>query len=204
MSNPENRLESKYGTAATGDQIEEQIECLTDADWMRLRKMAKANLWGTRLDDPYELINETFERLIAGGRTWNVGMEFIPWMRSAMKSVADGIRNRNSVKWETPIAELAGDSDPDTTPEFFGSEDKTPLDLALTEEARALAEAELAKIEAHFKGNQNVELVLMGIEDGMKPDEVREIGGITMTQYETARKQLRRGLDKLFPARREK
>lgn len=204
MSNPEDRLESRYGAAATVDQIEEQIERLTDADWMRLRKMAKANLWGTRLDDPDELINETFERLFAGGRTWNVGMAFIPWMRSAMKSVADGIRNRNSVKLEAPAAELVGNTDPDTAPEVFGSEDKTPLALALTEEARASAEAELAKIEAHFKGNLNVELILMGIEDGMKPIEVREIGGMTTTQYETARKQLRRGLDKLFPARREK
>lgn len=204
MSTPEDRLDSKYGAAATTDQIEEQIERLTDADWMRLRKMAKANLWGIRFDDPDELINETFERLFAGGRIWNVGMAFIPWMRSAMQSIAHGIRNRNSVKLEALAGDLAADSDPDAAPDIFGSEGKTPLALALTEEARALAEAELAKIEAHFKGNQNVELVLMGIEDGMKPEEVREIGGMTMTQYETARKQLRRGLDKLFPARREK
>jgi len=197
-------LDSKYGAAATTDQIEEQIERLTDADWMRLRKMAKANLWGIRFDDPDELINETFERLFTGGRIWNVGMAFIPWMRSAMKSIAHGIRNRNSVKLEALAGDLAADSDPGTAPDIFGSEGKTPLALALTEEARALAEVELAKIEAHFKGNQNVELVLMGIEDGMKPEEVREIGGMTMTQYETARKQLRRGLDKLFPARREK
>lgn len=199
-------MDSKYGAAATTDQIEEQIERLTDADWMRLRKMAKANLWGIRFDDPDELINETFERLFAGGRIWNVGMAFIPWMRSAMKSIAHGIRNRNSVKLEALAGDLAADSDsdPDTAPDIFGSEGKTPLALALSEEARALAEAELAKIEAHFKGNQNVELVLMGIEDGMKPEEVRDMGGMTMTQYETARKQLRRGLDKLFPARREK
>ena len=195
---------SKYGTAATLDQIEDAIERLTDADWVRLRKMAYANLWGTRLDDPEELVNETFNRLYSGSRTWNMGMAFVPWMRSAMKSVADDLRNRKAVKLETSTSNLADDRDPDTTPEVFGIDESTPLDLILTEEARALAEADLAKIEAYFKTNQNVELILMGIEDGLKPEEVREIGGLTLTQYETARTQLRRGLDKLFPTRRGK
>jgi DNA-directed RNA polymerase specialized sigma24 family protein len=197
-------LNSKYGAAAMLDQIEDAIEGLTDADWARLRKMAYANLWGTRMDDPEELINETFERLISGGRTWNMDMAFVPWMRSAMKSVADGLRNRKATKLVATATDLADDCDPDTAPEVFGSEETTPLDLVLTEEARTMAEAKLARIEAHFKGNQTIELILMGIEDGLRPEEVREIGGLTLTQYESARKQLRRGLDRLFPARREK
>lgn len=201
---PEGGLDSKYGAAATLDQIEDAIESLTDADWARLRKMANANLWGTRLDDPEELVNETFERLISGSRTWNTGMPFVPWMRSAMKSVADGLRNLKAAKLEATATDLADDCDPDATPEVFGSEKTTPLDLILTKEARAIAESDLARIEAHFKGNQTVELILMGIEDSLKPEEVREIGNLTLTQYETARKQLRRGLDRLFPMRREK
>lgn len=201
---PEGGLDRKYGAAATLDQIEDAIERLTDAEWVKLRKMAHANLWGTRLDDPEELVNETFERLISGSRTWHTGMAFVPWMRSAMKSVADGIRNLKAAKLEALATDLADDCDPDAAPEVFGFDEATPLDLILTEEARTKAEADLAKIEAHFKGNQNVELILMGIEDGLKPEEVREIGGLTLTQYESARKQLRRGRDKLFPARRER
>lgn len=197
-------MEGKYGRAATLDQIEDTIETLTDADWAKLRKMARFQLWGTRMDDPEELVNETFERLYSGSRTWNMGMAFIPWMRSAMKSVADGIRNRKAAKVETPASDLFDDSDPDTAPDVFGVDGTTPLDQLLTEEARAMAEKDLAKIEAHFKGNASVELILMGIEDGLKPDEVRTIGDLTLTQYETARKQLRRGLARLFPARREK
>lgn len=197
-------MEGKYGAAATLDQIEDAIESLTDADWSKLRKMAQFQLWGTRLDDPEELVNETLERLYSGSRTWSTGMAFVPWMRSAMKSVADGIRNRKAAKIETPAADLAADVDPDTAPDVFGADGTTPLDLLLTEEARAMAERDLAKIEAHFKGNTSVELILMGIEDGLKPDEVRAIGDLTLTQYETARKQLRRGLGRLFPARREK
>jgi len=197
-------LDSKYGAAATLDQIEDAIECLTDADWGRLRKMAKANLWGTRLDDPEELVNETFERLISGSRTWNIGMAFVPWMRGAIKSVADGLRNRRAAKLEATATDLAVDCDPDAAPDIFGSEETTPLDLILTEEARAMAESDLAKIAAHFKGDQNVEWILIGIEDDLKPEELREIAGLTLTQYETARRKLRRGLDRLFPTRREK
>lgn len=197
-------MKSKYGPAATLNQIEEQIERLTDAEWMKLRKMAQANLWGLRLDNPDEIINETLERLIKGDRVWYVGMAFIPWMRSAMKSVANGMRSRNSVKNEIPVTELAGDSASDIATEIFGSDDKSPLDIVLTEEARCLAEADLAKITAYFKGNKNVEAILLGIEDGLSPEQLREYANISITEYESARRYLRRGLDKLFPVRRQK
>jgi len=194
-------LDSKYGKEATLDQIEEQIERLTDADWMKVRKMAEGHLWGTRLGDPEDLINETLVRLIEGTRRWSPGMAFVPWLGSAMKSVADGIRNLKHVKIEALAGDMISDTDSEEVLDVFASEDRTPLDSLLTEEARKDAEATVAKIQTFFKGDEDVEWILMGIEDGLKAEDIRETSGMTLTQYESAKKRLRRGLVRQFPAR---
>lgn len=132
----ENGLDSKYGEAATQDQIEVEIEQLSDADWIRLRKMAERHLWGTRLVDPDELINETIGRLVEGTRRWPIGMKFVPWMYSAMKSVADGIRNIKSNKVEVLAGDIVDCDGSEGVLDIFGEDTRTPLDSMLTEEAR--------------------------------------------------------------------
>jgi DNA-directed RNA polymerase specialized sigma24 family protein len=198
-------LDSKYGAPATLEQIEQAIVGLSDVEWIRLRKMASGHLWGTRLRDPDDLINETIERLIAGRRTWNVGMAFVPWMDSTMKSVAHNLR---ALKRQPEVA-LAGDlvgggdDPPEEALDILGEDGETPLDALLTQEARAMAEKDLAKIEERFKDDQEVGWILMGLAEGMGASDIQAMGEMTRTQYETARKRLRREREKLFPSGRK-
>lgn len=197
-------MDSKYGAPATLEQIEHAIVGLSDTDWIRLRKIATGHLWGTRLGDPDALINETIERLITGNRTWRVGMAFVPWMDSAMRSVANNLR---TLKQETTMV-LAGDlanggDDPDEPIDIVGEDGETPLDTLLTQEARSMAENELSKIEESFKGDQEVGWILLGLEENLSASEIQAMGEMTKTQYETARKRLRRERDRLFPSRRK-
>lgn len=196
-------MNSKYGESATLDQLEAELEQLSDSDWIRLRKMAARHSWGTRLVDPDELINETIARLVGGTRRWSTGMKFVPWMDSAMKSVADGIRNLKITKAEALAGDLIDCDESDEALDVFGEDSRTPLDSMLTEEARKAATDALEKIGKHFKGDQDIEWILMGFEDGLKADEIRELGGMNQTQYETARKRMRRGIELLFPERRK-
>jgi hypothetical protein len=198
-------LDSKYGAPATLEQIEQAIVGLSDIEWIRLRKMASGHLWGTRLGDPDALINETIGKLIAGKRTWNVGMAFVPWMDSAMKSVADNLRSLKRL----PVVVLAGDlvggaeDPPEESLDILGENGETPLDALLTEEARAMAGKDLAKIEERFKDDQEVGWILMGLAEEMGASDIQAMGEMTQTQYETARKRLRRERERLFPSGRK-
>lgn len=197
-------MDSKYGDPATLDQIGQAIEDLSDADWIRLRKMASSHLWGTRLGDPDALINATLERLISGDRTWRVGMAFVPWMDSAMRSVANNLR---TLKKE-PAVVLAGDladggDDPDKPIDTFGEDGETPLESLLTQEARTMAEKDLSKIEERFRNDQEVGWILLGLAENMSAGDIQAMGEMTKTQYETARKRLRREIERLFPSGRK-
>lgn len=194
-------MDSKYGALATLEQIEQAIVGLSDIDWIKLRKMASGHLWATRLGDPDALINETIELLIAGDRKWRVGMAFVPWMNSAMRSVANNLR---TLKKEAAVA-LAGDladggeNPPDDPLDIFGEDGESALDTLLTHEARSMAEKDLAKIEEQFKDDQEVGWILLGLAEGIGASEIQTMGEMTKTQYETARKRLRRERERLFP-----
>lgn len=198
-------MDSKYGAPATLEQIEQAIVSLSDIEWLRLRKMASGHLWGTHLGDPDALINETIEKLIGGRRTWNVGMAFVPWMDSAMKSVAENLRTLKKQPEVVLAGDLVGGGDdpPDEPLDILGEGGDTPLDALLTQEARDMAEKDFAKIEERFKDDQEVGWILMGLEDGLGASEIQAMGEMTKTQYETARKRLRRERERLFPGGRK-
>lgn len=197
-------MSGHYGDPATLDQIEHAIEALSDADWMKLRKLASRRLWGTRLGDPDDLINETIGRLLRDKRHWPTGLLFIPWMDGAMKSVANGLRTLDSAKREVLAVDLLGEEESGRDPmEIFAADCETPLEAMLSEEARQEANAARAKLDALFKDDQDVGWILMGIDEGLRGEEIQKIGGMEKTQYETARRRLRRGMERLFPARRK-
>lgn len=197
-------MDRKYGASATLEQIERAIVSLSDIEWLRLRKMASGHLWGTHLGDPDALINETIERLIAGRRTWSVGMAFVPWMDSAMKSVAENLRTLKKKPGVVLAGDLVGGGDdlPEELLNVLGDGGESPLEVLLTQEVRAAAEKDFARIEERFKDDQEVGWILMGLEDGMGASEIQAIGEMTKTQYETARKRLRRERERLFPGGR--
>lgn len=193
------------GPIATLEQIEQELHAQTEADWMKLRGIASNHLWKTGIDDPDELINETIRRLIDGERNWPINIPFVPFMMNAMSSVADGIRGLKSQTAVSLASSLADPNDPfdDDPMDRFASDCPSPENILIAEEARKEASAALANIRKHFSEDEEVEWILMGIEDETKPDDVRQMSGMSLTQYETGRKRLRRGLARLFPKRRK-
>jgi len=199
-------LENKNNAASELDRVADAIEKLTTSEWNRLHKAARSFLFGTGFSDVDELVNETFCRALTGTRNWRVDVPFITFIINAMKSVADGDRKLIYKDEEVLATDLPNnDPDSDCDPlERFGNKALSPETIIATEIDRTLAEEDLKIIEKHFKNDEAVEWVLIGIEDEMSASEIIEMSGLTKTQYESARKKFLRGLDKLFPGRRPK
>ena len=184
-------MENKNNAVSEFDRVADAIEKLTKPDWNRLHKAARSFLYGTGFSEADDLVNETFCRTLNGNRNWRVDVPFVTFIINAMKSVADGDRNLIYKDEEVLITDLpnnAPDSDCDPM-ERFGNKALSPETIISTEIDRALAEEDLKIIENHFKGNEAVEWVLIGIEDEMSASEIIEMSGMTKTQYESARKK---------------
>ncbi|MDY6944552.1 MAG: hypothetical protein SXG53_02445 [Pseudomonadota bacterium] len=203
----EEELESDL---ATTDDIRQAIEMLSAEDAFRLRKAALACLPGTEYKDPHEIVNEAIVRAMRGangegGRHWPRRVPFVAFMIMTMKSLADGSRESTTQNSSDSFDVLVDGTDQEAPQKLDFS---TPCALQDSIEAEeqldrvARAKADAAAIDTYFSGDEEVAWIILCIKEGKSARITRELSGMTNTQYETARKRLRRGIEKLFPGRR--
>lgn len=198
---------------ATADEIGEAVENLTEAELGRIHRAAQYALFGTEYTDPLELLGEAVQRTLEGvgvteGRHWPKDVHFVAYIIRTMQSIADGssdsIMQSRTAHLET-MAGRDGDAEWALAQEGFSSPDvvEQALEVEETTERQARAAADAVLIEAHFADDEEIQFLIMGDKDGMKPDEIRAVSGMDQTAYDTARRRFRRGLNTLMPGRRK-
>lgn len=198
---------------ATPDEVRAAIAALSNVDRYRLHKAATCCLPGTEYQAPQELINEAVMRTMnaaAGdrGRRWPKNVPFIAFMIKTIQGIANDSQESAGQKMTDRVEALATEAvgveqvlaqaehyHPDTLTQALELEDANERE----EEAKGI----VGKIDAHFAGDEEVNWILMGLKDDLPAAEIRELSGMTQTEYETARRRFRRGLDKLFPEKRK-
>lgn len=198
---------------ATDDQIREAIEQLTKEDNYRLKMAATYCLYGTEYQDPQELINEALRRTMNAavgekGRTWKTNVPFIAFMIMTVKGIAnDSVESLQQTR--TDYIEALGT-------EYISPEDaigaaghchpdieELALEIDETDERQGLAKADVDLIERHFESDPEVSYIIMGIKDNYSPKDIKDVSGMSDTQYDTAKRRFRRGLEKLSLNRRK-
>lgn len=196
---------------ATADEVRSAIENLSDDDALRIWKAGRAFLWGTEFDDPDELLGEAMLRAIeaAGkvkGRHWPKATPFVAFVIMTMKSIADGSRESDymskTVAMEDMANEFTGDAHPmDLLGHFAPSVEEELIEAKGLAMRAARAGIDAGKIDAYFADDQEVAWLILCLKEDRKPSKARETAGLTQTEYETARRRMRRGIEQLFPNR---
>ena len=198
---------------ANAEEIGHAVESLTKAELGRIRLAAQYALFGTEYTDPLELLSEAVERTLAGvgvkeGRHWPKDVSFVAYIIRTMQSIADSssdsIIQTRTTHLET-MAGSGGDAELALAQEGFSSSDvvQQALEVEETSERQARAAADAALIEAHFADDEEIQFLIMGDKDDLKPIEIRDVSGMDQTAYDTARRRFRRGLNTLMPGRRK-
>ena len=200
--------------ATTIDDVRQAYEALSNDELYRLLKLARTFLVGTEYSDPQELVNETLVRTLRAangerGRHWPKTVPFMAFMVQTMQGLADDSLNSWYVRRTQEMEELA--TEVLTADEAIGAHGHAHPDVVTVaieageaSEQCERAAQDAARIDEHFAGDDEVGWLVMGHKDGLKAAEIRELSGMTQTQYETARRRFRRGLEKLFPGRSQK
>jgi RNA polymerase sigma-70 factor (ECF subfamily) len=192
MANSDNEPSGSHEQEwATLDEVCDAISNLSDADFLRLEGIADAFVQSHPLLEGMDLVQEAFRRLLepeAEGkrkRHWSRGTSFVTTVIGTMRSLADEYRRQHSTKKSMEAGTVddlgVGSGGPDT------------IDTAL------FAERRVEQIYQLFHDDEEIEEVLLRLHDEMTAEEIRDELGITATEYATARRRLRRGLDKKFP-----
>jgi RNA polymerase sigma-70 factor (ECF subfamily) len=176
---------------ASLDEVRDAITNLSDADFLRLERIGEALIQSHPLLEGMDLVQEAFRRLLEpeeAGKTkrhWRRGTSFVTTVVGTMRSLADEYR-RQHIRKKSMEAGTVDDLG-------VGSGGPEALDAAL------LAEHRVEQIYQLFHDDEEIEEILLRLHEEMSAEEIRDDLGMTVTEYASARRQLRRGLDKKFP-----
>ena len=181
----------------SADDLRIAFESFVAADLLRLEKAARYLGWKCRTDGD-ELLGEAVARALNGTRRCPRPLAAVTFLIGVMKSLASEIIDKRSTD---PLARRTAD-DPHTPTGHFASEpapDPNPEDaLAIKEEEASMAEL-VTELEVLFSDDEHARTILKGEMDGLSAEEIRAGSGIGELVYNTARRRIRRRIDKAYP-----
>ena len=192
---------------ASREEVDQAIEALSAEDLYRLRKAASFCLLGSDYSDPDEIVNEAICRTLGGDRHWPKSVPFIAYMIQTMKGLGSDSRNSLQQLRTKQLEALVPDGM--NVDEVLGKLDQrhpdalaNMIEVEANSERQTRAKVDADKIEAFFAEDSQVTWVILGIKDELPPADIMDMGGISQTQYDTARRRFRRGVAKIFSEKR--
>jgi DNA-directed RNA polymerase specialized sigma24 family protein len=178
------------------DEIREAIEGLSDADFGRVRLMARyfSQRSGTAEDD---LLQETFVRAL-GSRSCRAGTNIIGFLGGVMKSIAsEGPRAKKRPREkEGGGFELVFIGEFGTDGIAAAADQQSPEDAALSSLYHHRA---LERALACLDGDEELQLLAEGLFDNMRGKELESLLGTDTKGLAAAQKRLSRRLRATFP-----
>jgi len=204
---------------ASVDELVEAIAKLTPEERVRLYRSGNFLALGSEFTHGKDLLNEAVKRALIGtsgdrregerGRPWPKGVHIVAFLTECMRSIANG--SQKSFKQAVDRrAEALTTDEGDGNPELSkaqhvqASVEAELVDREDQETKQKATEDDVAAIRKLFAQGDVVHEILDGEAAGMSTEDIREALGITATEYATARKRLRRTVDKHMPGRRLK
>lgn len=199
-------LSENNGRTATREEVLHAAENLSDAEFLRLRQFGTRLIYGTVYTGE-DIVQQALVGVISMNRRWPVEIPFLVFLKNAMKSIASNDRTCLRAKSEVVAAELANEMVSDTDELLANlapiSEECGLDEQLITEEERRALLRDVDSVYAWFKDDEEVTLILMASEDGLIGAAIQEECGMSKTQYESARKRMRRGVAKMLTDRRK-
>ena len=193
---------------ATSSDVQAAIELLDLSPVHKVYRAARALMGGSEYRDPFELINEAVRRCMQAavgqqGRAWPVDVPFEAYLMQSMEGLASDSRDswyqRNHV--EVEALAIDGQSDDDVFGALRSHAPSVEASLVEAEgqqQRESEAEKAVAKIKDYFVGKPAVANLIDGKLAELTAAEIREMFDMTQTQYDSAHRAYRRGLEQLF------
>lgn len=177
---------------ATVEEVRAAIARLSDRDLLRFRQFGKALLFSEAFGlDAEGLVHEAMARALEGTRKWPRAQRFDVFLKGAMRSIADEHLEKRQARPED-LDRAHGDDE-----DGLGGTMDDRASSALTPERRVLWDRCEAELLAIFKGKKAL-AVLVGLVEGLSPDEICKMSGLTKQDYESARKAIYRERRRMY------
>lgn len=185
--------------AASREEIDSAFQELSKAQLIRLRSISRfrsLDLVGRfiEFEDEEDLLKKSLIKLFSGERKWDKEkVDFFGLLVKTMKSIADHARKHMASKKagvETKTIHLEPNEN------YPNPIENLAVDQPSSERS-LIAKQSIEIIEGYFSENPTVLEIIDGLQQGLNGSEIRELFDLSNTKYESARRKLQRGLNKL-------
>jgi DNA-directed RNA polymerase specialized sigma24 family protein len=172
-------------------EVEANLErFVRDAGEMaRVKKLARILAHGLRAMNAEDLLQTAMTRLLEEGRSWPRGLPTFLVLQGVMRSVASNARKKRDYLLAEDLGPAPTD-DPETEPSPVGEGVSPEANPARVIEA----ECELAAVQNAVAGDEDLELLVEALADGLTGNGIAEELGWDGKKYDAARKRLSRRL----------
>lgn len=178
---------------ATATDVAAALLSLTDADLVRLKRIAQLRSAGLVTIEWKDLINEAVSRALGETRRWPRNVPFVAFLAQTMRSIANEEWRRfhqEKVTLESDLWTANSKGELMTLDEL--------AENSVHPEREVLARKTLEEIEALFKDDLEAIAILNGLAGGLTPDEIQIKGNMSRIKYASSQKRIRRKLAREF------
>jgi RNA polymerase sigma-70 factor (ECF subfamily) len=173
---------------ATPAETALRIKLVTEMDLLRLKTIARLHARGLPADVGWtDLLQEAFARALDGSRRRPEGLPIVVFLAGVMRSIKSEYWRRG--QRESHYAQTSR-ADPSSIL-IHGAE---PRDPAPDPERSLIAVQEIAAIDRLFADDATALQIMAGLSEGLSADAIQLAFGMTKTDYDSARKRMRRVL----------
>lgn len=164
------------------------LKLVTDCDLLRLKVIARLHGRSLPPDISWaDLLQEAFARVLDGSRAIPAGVPAVAFLAGVMRSIkAQHWRSRRRATEQQPV--LA------TEYQLLAPQTAEACDPQPDPERWLIAAQQLEAIGTLFMQDPVALQIIAGLGDGMTAEEIRRTLGMTRTDYDSARKRMRRAL----------
>ncbi|SHI13667.1 sigma-70 family RNA polymerase sigma factor [Bradyrhizobium erythrophlei] len=177
------------------DEVIAAIDALSALDRARLDRLELRHLGGTDYVEG-DLLHEAVCSAILEDKKCPRTTPFIAFLAQSMRNIAG--RQRKKLRRQVPID---GGATRDDDSDDFDIEDDSPgaeVQIIRAENDKRAAEV-WATLEPHYRGDEEMQLMLLGWEESMRGKELREFVGVTQERLDYIAKRVRRIAAKHYP-----
>lgn len=161
------------------------LKLLTQTELLKLKAIARLHARGLPPDVGWEdLLQEAITRALLGSRVQPDGVPVVGFLAGVMRSL-------RAEHWRRV---QRSDSRPVVRGEDEKSGELEPRDPRPGPERALAAHQELAVIERLFADDPVAQQIINGLAAGLSAQEIRDACGLSKTEYDSARKRMRRAL----------
>ena len=165
------------------------LNLVTETDLLRLKAIARLHARGLPADVSWDdLLQEAFARVISGSRRKPEGISMVVFLSGVMRSLRSEHWRRAQLQSRNPYAPRTLLRDSHTSQEL------EPTDPTPDPERSMIAWQEMARVNRLFADDPLALQIVLGLAEGLSPEEIRKMSGISKTDYDSARRRMRRAL----------